>query len=275
VTAIILPRKLYAQPRRRVEIHPEWRDQMNFAWMPGSPGTELAHLSVENYSAGATVAESPVGLVYQHSGRILLTSNWRRLDGSAGREITFLCIANPRNTRAAMYCQRNGLNLNQIELRAGCDGFGEQLSNSVGWRASTSAASSTFKLASVVLSSTQWHSFVGLLDRDGNESIFVNGGLGGSGYRGNNEATPQTAAIGGLPDSTAVPYQDGMALMVGWQRALSAAQIADLHLNPWQIFKADPVRIYSLPSVAPGVPTSLLNQNLAATSFRAAWTAPA
>jgi hypothetical protein len=39
-----------------------------------------------------------------------------------------------------------------------------------------------------------------------------------------------------------------MALLVGWQRDLSAAQIADLHLNPWQIFKADPVRIYSLPS---------------------------
>jgi hypothetical protein len=38
-----------------------------------------------------------------------------------------------------------------------------------------------------------------------------------------------------------------------------------------------PFFLYGMPSsaTAPGVPTSLLNQNLAATSFRAAWTAPA
>jgi hypothetical protein len=47
--------------------------------------------------------------------------------------------------------------------------------------------------------------------------------------------------------------------------------------NPWRIFKAKNTCFYSFPSAAtaPGVPTSLNNQNLAATSFRSAWTAPA
>jgi len=51
----------------------------------------------------------------------------------------------------------------------------------------------------------------------------------------------------------------------------------DLTDNPWIIWRSLKSRIYSFPtSVAtPGVPTSLLNQNLAATSFRSAWTAPA
>jgi len=273
MTSIILPRKLYAQPRHRVAIHPEWRDQMNFAWMPGSPGTDLANLSVENYSAGATVAESRVGLVYQHSERILLTSGWRRLDGDSGRQVTLLCLANPRNIRASLYCQRQTVDTNHIELRAGTDEVGNETINSVGWRINSETGDFKYVVGEVSLSSGTFHSFVGVLEA-GAQRIFVDGAIKNSLAR-SNVATPQPAAIGGLPDSTAIPYQDGMALLVGWQRALSAAQIADLHLNPWQIFKADPVRIYSLPSVAPGVPTSLLNQNLAATGFRSAWTAPA
>lgn len=33
-----------------------------------------------------------------------------------------------------------------------------------------------------------------------------------------------------------------------WKRALSAAEIAEAYRDPWQLFRADPIRIYSLPS---------------------------
>jgi len=66
-----------------------------------------------------------------------------------------------------------------------------------------------------------------------------------------------------------------VSLVAVFMRHMEEAEARAISSNPWQLFRADPVRIYSLSSFAPGVPTSLLNQNLAATSFRSAWTAPA
>jgi hypothetical protein len=63
-----------------------------------------------------------------------------------------------------------------------------------------------------------------------------------------------------------------------WGRVLSPAERSALADNPYQLFVPKQSRFYLIPTAAataPGVPTSLLNQNLAATSFRSAWTAPA
>jgi hypothetical protein len=63
-----------------------------------------------------------------------------------------------------------------------------------------------------------------------------------------------------------------------WNRILSTEEVSALSRNPYQILiraNDDPYLISAGAAVAPGVPTSLLNQNLAATSFRSAWTAPA
>jgi hypothetical protein len=57
-----------------------------------------------------------------------------------------------------------------------------------------------------------------------------------------------------------------------------ADAMREFWVNPWQLFNQEQLRFFSIPTAsatAPGVPTSLLNQNLAATSFRSAWTAPA
>jgi hypothetical protein len=76
-------------------------------------------------------------------------------------------------------------------------------------------------------------------------------------------------------NASSFPWNGEIPIAYLWRRMLSVEERRELDANPWQLFRADPVRIYSLPSAAPGVPTSLLNQNLAATSFRSAWTAPA
>jgi hypothetical protein len=54
-------------------------------------------------------------------------------------------------------------------------------------------------------------------------------------------------------------------------------ELNSLTNNPYQIWDtgSEPYLISAGAATAPGVPTSLLNQNLAATSFRSAWTAPA
>ena len=35
-----------------------------------------------------------------------------------------------------------------------------------------------------------------------------------------------------------------------WDRALSSAELAEWTANPWQLFRADPLRIYSFPTGA-------------------------
>ena len=106
----------------------------------------------------------------------------------------------------------------------------------------------------------------------GSGAHYVNGkllspvsGLGGSG-----------ASLGSTItlNSNAIPRASFLGL---WDRSLLASEVTAWHGNPWQLFA--PRRCLYIPTAgaatAPGVPTSLLNQNLAATSFRSAWTAPA
>jgi hypothetical protein len=67
-------------------------------------------------------------------------------------------------------------------------------------------------------------------------------------------------------------------LTIVFLSALSDAEIDFLLRDEYSIFEPDnddPYLISTAAATAPGVPTSLLNQNLAATSFRSAWTAPA
>lgn len=68
----------------------------------------------------------------------------------------------------------------------------------------------------------------------------------------------QEVVIGRLGSS----YESGLAtpfsLVVAWDRALSDAEVAAISANPWQLFRADPVRIYSLPSGPIGISWSSL-----------------
>ena len=66
-------------------------------------------------------------------------------------------------------------------------------------------------------------------------------------------------------------YESGLAtpfsLVVAWDRALSDAEVAEISQNPWQLFRADPVRIYSLPSGAITI-NSLTASNITQTGAR-------
>lgn len=60
-----------------------------------------------------------------------------------------------------------------------------------------------------------------------------------------------------------------IALTALWSRALSEAEAMELIANPWQLFRADPIRFYSLPS-GPIIPTlsGLTTSNITSSGAR-------
>lgn len=74
-------------------------------------------------------------------------------------------------------------------------------------------------------------------------------------YQGDQSAVPSNPTVGGDFDkehSNVVlsiagrNTQIGMALVHKY--AISREEYRELYINPWQLFRADPIRIYSLPS---------------------------
>jgi hypothetical protein len=110
-----------------------------------------------------------------------------------------------------------------------------------------------------------------------NHAVYVDGridsGTFGSSSTAFTDATVESW-IGGDKRVTTSFWNGSIPLVAGWSRALLKGELDELRRNPWQLFKPRRARFF-LPPSAPGVPTSLLNRNLAATSFRSAWTAPA
>jgi hypothetical protein len=116
----------------------------------------------------------------------------------------------------------------------------------------------------------------------GRKALYLDGAL----RQENSTSTPSSIFAGNAAlwfgnfytdsGSTFYNFPGDLGLQMLWSRALLDGEVAELNRNPYQIFVPRNVRFYSIPTAtAPGVPTSLLNQNLAATSFRSAWTAPA
>lgn len=67
---------------------------------------------------------------------------------------------------------------------------------------------------------------------------------------GNWYDSAQEATIGRLGGAYESGRATPFALVAVWDRALSDAEVAEISANPWQLFRADPIRIYSLPSGA-------------------------
>lgn len=68
--------------------------------------------------------------------------------------------------------------------------------------------------------------------------------------------------LGDFNTPDAADFDDFYTVAI-WRRALSTAERVEWYLNPWQLFGADPTRVYSLPA-AGGIPSSL---NVAASNI--------
>ena len=76
-----------------------------------------------------------------------------------------------------------------------------------------------------------------------------------------------SARFGSGGDFTTQRFIGSIGLFAVGSAALSAAQALDLAANPWQLFRADPIRIYSLPSGAISI-NSITASNITQTGAR-------
>jgi hypothetical protein len=84
-----------------------------------------------------------------------------------------------------------------------------------------------------------------------------------------NRGQGTSARFGSGGDYTAQRFIGSIGLFAVGSAALSAAQSLDLAANPWQLFRADPIRIYSLPP-GPIIPTlsGLTTSNITSSGAR-------
>ncbi|MDX9716275.1 MAG: hypothetical protein RBT67_02775 [Thauera sp.] len=93
-------------------------------------------------------------------------------------------------------------------------------------------------------------------------------------YQGDQSNLPSTPTVGGDFDKMhsnvelwlhGASAQCGIALVHKY--AISREEYRELYINPWQLFRADPIRIYSLPSGPITLGTPIIS-NITASGFR-------
>lgn len=91
------------------------------------------------------------------------------------------------------------------------------------------------------------HSAAFVVDGSARRSVFADGNiLTNTTNFPNTFTAANDVRIGGDAQDSSVFWNGGIALVARFRRALSYEELLDLDANPWQLFRADPVRIYSL-----------------------------
>lgn len=276
MTAIIIPRKHWTQPQGRVELD---RSSV-FAYKAGLVYTPSLDRDVVR-GAQATL-EAGVVLGTDKYGVSVTTATERGVTfGSgvpkplSGGDWTALALARPAPSYNVAYTPV--FSQRRISPNKQC-GF---LFNSNG--VSPSAGSGKIEVfafdggsipfctstsASVV--DGEWHVFVGRMSgaigrlyRDG----AILSSTQTSTSIGNWYDSAQEVTIGRLGGAYESGRATPLALVAVWDRALSDAEVAEISANPWQLFRADPIRIYSLPSGAITL-NSLTASNITQTGAR-------
>jgi len=238
---IIIPRKHYTQPQGRVEV--DWNSGLSnglmFAVVGGSglnAGTNKPLSWIENPPVRGLGSSGLVD-IYNRSGVWVVDHPpWRPLDGEG---VSFFSIhvrtGNDTNQQLATAQSDNGVLFRTND--AGLDRF---LVHAGG--AYRVVQSPTSAVGVPVSLHGSWDRQTLRLFRDGGEIASV----------AENRSPTSTSSghiIGGRNATGTVERFFGvMYLTLAFRRGHTSAEAQELSSNPWQIFKADPVRIYSLPS---------------------------
>ena len=240
MAAIILPRKHYTQPHGRVEVAPEWADSLIDVFTSDSLIT-AGSLSRQVHKNGLALSRGTLNggrvsgrrLVagLQHSTAIAVASMSGAVAGTSGR---------------VFYCERSdSLQIYKFGLAA----------------SSISAVSFVVRnrLSNLINNVTtipippQRRNFC-------TTALVTNGPSERRIYCSGQSATNTTnipidyttandvRICGDAIDNTE-SFSGGVFLVVLYGRAMVDDEIDEIDANPWRIFRADPVRIYSLPPV--------------------------
>jgi hypothetical protein len=236
VPAIIIPRRHLVQPQGRVQVSREWEDLgLLLGFGQGRP-IDYAGQASASLVGAASVRASPSGLALSNStgntvSHALLTDVLPGYSGS----FTFLCFL--------------------PEIAATQSDFGYVLLEVVGDK-TVQVAGSTFywyNQTTVALGETTLgtrnRTMVMRVGTD--PSVFLDRTKytlpGATGF---SSSTVKTLRIGGHSIGSQASFvgQVGVAAIV--PSSISDSRILQFQENPWQLFRADPLRIYSFPSGA-------------------------
>lgn len=117
----------------------------------------------------------------------------------------------------------------------------------------------------------RWHVFIGQRPAGNSApSVYVDGANRTSASSASAGAAFTSGVhIHGQPTSTSAGYAEPLALAVVFNRALSGGEISELSLNPWQICRKSPGRVYFFPSAAGGATDGSLSKTVDAVTLSA------
>ncbi len=263
MTAIIIPRRHYTQPQGRVEV--DWSNPLSQGLLvAATPFSEMATHPEIRYGArgagarGGVLNRDPVTHGIANSTIFVLTQALLPDDGSwwsatghlfADTSATYpndlgLRIAAPKRYGRLDVSARDS----KMHVRSAIVDVldGDQ---SYGGAFSCAATVGPDLLVTAFGSGKKWG---------------TNGAL--QGYSYNAPAPTAPAPRFGQP-TTSNGAMDCLSLVLRWGRVCSDEEIFEVERNPWQLFRADPVRIYSLPTGAISI-NSILASNITQTGAR-------
>ena len=262
MSALIIPRKFYSQPQGRAVVdwaHP-LAQHLLFADTPTTrtyPLTSLGGVSEKVFDApahggslawefdGGALPRITVGISVSAGSPVTLCALVRRTSQGSGLN-PILSLGSPGGSRQLLYDANDG-----VALYSSGEGGAAQACD---WGGSPRSAK--FLQVSAV---------AGRSRAPAHRDVWVDGVKRSEDFASASVGPLNVAAVGthwasGMPSGG---FYGQIWFAAAWSRALSDDEIIEMQARPWQIFRADPVRFYSL---AAGVPSSI---SLAASNFTA------
>ena len=266
---IIIPRKHYTQPQGRVEI--DWNapaaQMLRLAVVPGIGLRDLVGSApVTPLNAGPKVMRpAAFGMTYENpdsaSNQGLLTVGRYRSDTpvfSAGTDQTLMYVASTYPRAASGYGAHVFIPLASTYI----DHIGAVLgqSNSADWRYSIDTVSWFQNLSA----------FRGVLASTGpNNRPITSRRYFDAGQTLDNTINTAYGNVGfeGVHVGSSAGSARNVVGIFGWDRIVSFEEGDEIIRAPWQLFRADPIRIYSLPTGAISI-NSITASNITQTGAR-------
>lgn len=251
MTAIIIPRRHYTQPQGRVEVAPEWEDGLIGVFLPPAMSPEWQITGTTGVfvprrdgiafdtNGGTTYASMPV-VAHQNTGFTMLVSGVTKNNvpkdyAGVYNGGTYQGLLYSTGSFKLSYYPRNGLGV-VFDAAPAIASLGGNEYTLIGGGNGISHA--------------------GALMQDG--ALYQLSGA----YSG---ASPYDRVHSGCRFATLGAVSNTLSAF--WRKFLVPDAQRELALNPWQLFRADPIRIYSLPSGAITL-NSLTASNITQTGAR-------
>ena len=251
MTAIIIPRRHYTQPQGRVEIAPEWEDGLIGVFLPPAMSREWQITGTTGLlvprrdgiafdtNGGGTYASKPV-VAHQNTGFTMLVSGVTK--NKSGQDYagvynggTYQGLLYSLGLAKFSYYPRNGLGVT-FDAAPALAAYGGDEYTLIGGGDGISHAGALMQNGALYQLSGAY-SGASAYDRVHSGGRF---------------------AAGGSVSNT---------LSAFWRKFLVPDAQRELALNPWQLFRADPIRIYSLPTGAISI-NSIAASNITQTGAR-------